>query len=141
MGLYLCVFASDADDDELEGVDVGSYDDFHALRTTVAQRLEDGQWGSRFPLLMMHSDSDGEWSPHEAAGLQEELHEIERGFAELPPVAFSTGSWQSAVAKSTGLNPQSLAEGFIDVDGEPLLERLRELAAVAVAQGRPIAFQ
>ena len=66
MGLYLCIFASDLDDEEIDGVEVGAYDDFDLLRTTVAQQLEAGHWGSRFPVLMSHPDSDGEWSPKEA---------------------------------------------------------------------------
>jgi hypothetical protein len=54
MGLYLCVFADDADGEELEGVEVGGYDDFGLLRQAVADRLEPAGWGSRFPVLMSH---------------------------------------------------------------------------------------
>ncbi len=49
MGLYLCVFADEATDEELEGVEVGGYDDFNLLRHAVADRLEPAGWGSRFP--------------------------------------------------------------------------------------------
>ena len=37
MGLYLCVFDND---DELEGVEVGSYSDFDFFRSTVTELLE-----------------------------------------------------------------------------------------------------
>jgi hypothetical protein len=88
VGLYLCVFASPADDDELEGVEVGSNDDFHVLRATVADQLENGRWASRFPVLMSHSDSDGDWSPEEAATLGRELRTIETELRALPATGF-----------------------------------------------------
>ena len=43
MGLYLCVFASSDLDEEVDGVEVGSYDDFHTLRTAIAEQLEGGR--------------------------------------------------------------------------------------------------
>jgi len=141
MGLYLCVFVSATTDDEIEGVEVGSYDDFHALRSAVSELLEAGKWGSRFPVLMLHSDSKGEWSPEEASALLQELGAIEDEFRHLPAVPFEDGSWQAEAAKLFGVKPASRADCFIDVDGEPLLGRLQELAAVAVREGCPITFQ
>ena len=141
MGLYLCVFASAATDDEIEGVELGGYDDFHALRSAISQLLEAGNWGSRFPVLMLHSDSKGDWTPEEASALLQELDAIEREFRHLPPVLFADGSWQAEVAKLSGIKPASMADCFIDVDGEPLLGRLRELSSVAVRHGCPISFQ
>jgi hypothetical protein len=141
MGLYLCVFVSRDADDELEGVEVGSYDDFHLLRTTVAERLEGDQWASRFPVLLSHEDSDGEWTPQEALALSRELRTIEDELAALPAIGFPEGSRQSGVANAMGVVPASLAECFIDVDGEPLLERLRDLADLAAERGCPISFQ
>jgi hypothetical protein len=139
--LYLCVFASPTEDEEIDGVEVGSYDDFHLFRTTVAERLERGQWASRFPMLMSHSDSDGEWSSQQAVELERELRTIEQDLRELPPLGFPEGSWQRAVATRTGLVPASLADCFIDVDGESLLGRLRALAETAADHGCPISLQ
>jgi hypothetical protein len=56
MGLYLCVFQGD---EELDGVDVGSYGDFNHFRSVVAG-LEDGPPGSKYPTLILHPDSDGD---------------------------------------------------------------------------------
>ncbi len=70
MGLYLAVFD---DDEELEGVEVGSYDDFSWFRNTIVDRLEEGVAGSRFPTLIKHSHCDGQWSPSEAVALKVEL--------------------------------------------------------------------
>jgi hypothetical protein len=141
MGLYLCVFASPTEDIEIEGVEVGSYDDLHLLRSTVAGRLEGGEWGSRFPVLMSHSDCDGEWTEQEALTLSHELRTIGDELAALPPTGFVAESWQSGVAKMIGLVPSSLADCFIDVDGKPLLGRLRDLAEIAAERGCPISFQ
>lgn len=137
----MCVFRSAAADEEVDGVEVGSYDDFHSLRSAVAQSLEKGQWGSRFPVLMSHSDSVGEWSPAEAIALAGELEIIGGEFGALPARPFAAGSWQEGVAKSLGLTPTTLGECFIDVDGEPLLERLGKLALTAARLDAAISFQ
>jgi hypothetical protein len=141
VGLYLAIFAAEAVDDEIDGVEVGSYDDFHEFRSAVGERLENGEWGSRFPVLMTHSDSDGEWTPSQARELAAELEVIARELSRLSPVSFATTTWQSSVAQLVGLHPASLAETFIDVDGEPLIWRLQQLAATASKRELPISFQ
>ena len=137
MGLYLCIFAGD---EELEGVEVGSYADFGFFRDTVCQRLEDGSPGSQYPTLMLHSDCDGVWSPEEATVLSAELEAIARAFRQMEPVPWQS-EWQRNVAKSQGLSPANLEECFIDVDGEPLLRRLLGLCRVSVQKALPILFQ
>ncbi len=61
-------------------------------------------------------------------------------FAQLPPVAFPSG-WQETVAKQLGLQPVSLLQCFIDVDGEPLIDRLVGLCREAQRIQRDIWFQ
>ncbi len=138
MGLYLAVFD---DGEELEGVEVGSYADFEALRSAIAEHLEGRQRGSRFPTLMLHSDCDGSWSPEESSRLEKELREIGKAFRSLPPVKFESGSWQHDVAKTFGIEPRNLYESFFDVDGEPLIERLLQLAQVSQKHDKDILFQ
>jgi hypothetical protein len=140
MGLYLCVFDRDGDDEELEGVDVGSYQDFGRLRSTVAQCLEPDGWGTRFPVLMSHPDSDGQWSPQEAATLEREMRAIDAELSRLPAQPLPPG-WQSEVARKLGIEPASLRDCFFDVNGEPLLDRLIELARTAVEASASIWFQ
>jgi hypothetical protein len=124
------VFGPTGDDEELEGVEVGLYEDFGRLRSTVAQFLEPDGWGTGFPVLMSHPDSDGQWSPQVAAA------ELSR----LPAQPLPFG-WQSEVAREFGIEPVSLSDCFFDVDGEPLLGRLIELARTAVEASAPIWFQ
>ena len=137
MGLYLCVFE---DDEELDGVDAGSYSDFNFFRGVVTNQLEGGTPGAKYPTLILHSDCDGEWSVEECRALQEELESIVDALAQLPPVGFDS-DWQCAAAESLGLQPGNLYESFIDVDGEPLLERFLGLCRFAQDRGRPIIFQ
>src|SRR5688572_10279375 len=138
MGLYLCVFDGD---EELDGVEVGRYSDFKVLREAIARHLEEGRYGSRYRVLQIHEDSDGEWSPEESEKLEAELREMSARLRELPPGPYP-GDWQAEVAKSMGLSaPTSLYDCFIDVDGEPLLERLIGLCQLARARSLPILFQ
>jgi hypothetical protein len=139
MGLYLCVYGDD--DEEIDGVEVGSYADFGAFRDAVARLAPDEQSArNRFPVLLDHSDCDGEWAVEQLPDLERELQRIIADFKRLPATVPNEG-WQRQVAKQLGLNPADLSQSFFDVDGEPLLERLLELCDVAKSAGRPITFQ
>jgi len=137
MGLYLCVFHID---EELDGVEVGPYADFNALRDYVIFELEAGIAGSKFPTFIIHSDSDGEWSVADSAKLEVELMEIILAMKKKPPMPL-VSDWQKAVAKSIGLIPRSAFESFLDVDGEFVLERMHSLTAVSLERQLPILFQ
>jgi hypothetical protein len=137
MGLYLCVFDGD---EELDGVEVGSYADFGTFRNAASVHIEGGVEGSRCPTLMLHSDCDGQWSPEEAALLQVEFETITNRFRELPPEPLGS-AWKSEVARTFGLRPATLYDCFFDVDGEPLLHRLMGLAQLSIERNLPIVFQ
>jgi hypothetical protein len=137
MGLYLCIFDGDED---VDGVDVGSYADYNALRDYVVHELESGKAGSKFPTFILHSDSDGEWSAGDCEKLRSELAEIAAALRARPAIKL-VSEWQRAVAKSIGLVPQDAFESFIDVDGEFLLERLQNLVDGALKRQLPILFQ
>jgi hypothetical protein len=139
MGLYLAVFAND-DDDEIDGVEVGGYDDFHTFRSAVQAHLEPDGWGSRFPTLMNHEDSRGTWSARDAERLETEMVQIRDAFQRIAARPIN-GGWQAEVASSLGLRPTSLHESFFDIDGQPLIDRLIELARVAQQHRQAIWFQ
>jgi len=134
MGLYLCVM--DADENEVDGVEVGSYADWDQFRTDVRSLGE-----AKFPTILLHSDCDGEWSPAECAALDRELVAVADGFSRLPPRSLAPQTWQVEVAKTFGLRPRNLYECYFDVDSEPLIERLQGLSRVAQERGLPILFQ
>ncbi len=83
----------------------------------------------------------GEWTRGEAAELRQELRTIDRELSALPPVSLPAGEWPESVARTLGQAPASLAQCFIDVDGEPLFDRLQELVDVAIDRDCPIFFQ
>jgi hypothetical protein len=136
MGLYLCVFRGD---DELEGVEVGSYEDFERFRD--AARALDRRVFRRFGTLRANVKPNTAWSHREAARLAGELGALERELRKLPPRPFTPGSWQEQLARELGLSPASLYDCFFDVDGEPLVERILGLCRVSVEAREPILFQ
>lgn len=137
MGLYLCVFEGD---EELDGVEVGLYADFNGLRSYVTHEFESGTHGASFPLFILHSDSDGEWSAHDLAGLRREVEEIISAMKSRPPVPFIS-DWQRKAAQSNGVVPRNAFESFVDVDGEFVLGRIHQLICMAQDRGLPILFQ
>lgn len=136
MGLYLCVFRGD---EELDGVDVGSYDDFERFRNEA--RARDGRVFRRYGTLRVHVSPTTHWSPRAAARLASELTALREVLRREPPRPFPPESWQAAVAAERGLAPASLADCFLDVDGEPLFDRMLQLCRVAVEAREPILFQ
>jgi hypothetical protein len=114
MGLYLCVFEGD---EELDGLEIGSYADFNFLRDTIIAVVEDGRFATRCPVFVTHSDSDGEWTPEQASQLLAELDFVEKRFSNAPPVGFNS-EWKKGVARAYGIAPQCLLDCFFDVDGE-----------------------
>jgi hypothetical protein len=80
MGLNLCIFTEDQED-EIGSCDIGHYSDFGCFRDTIARHLR----ASDFPVLMTHSDCDGEWTLEEMPALIRELETIAAKFRTLPP--------------------------------------------------------
>ena len=137
MGLYLAIFDGN---DELDGVEVGHYRDFKTFRDVVTKYLEGGKAGSKYSTLVSHSDSDGKWSPSDAAALEKELEGIAEGLRQLPPMPLQS-DWQQQVAKTFRFQMNTLYDCFFDIDGEPLLERLINLTRLSQHRNLPILFQ
>lgn len=137
MGLYLAIFDAK---EEIEGVEIGLYSDFNYFRDIVVNELENGQAGLKYPTLNLHSDCDGLWDVEDAQNLENELNDISAAFGKLAPVEFNS-DWQRDTAKSLGIAPKNLKDCFIDVDGEPLIERLLGLVRVSQQRELPIIFQ
>ena len=61
--------------------------------------------------------------------------------SKLPPTQL-TERWQAGLAKLLGIQPQTMVDSFFDVDGEPLLQRIRrDLCRLAIERKQPILFQ
>jgi hypothetical protein len=137
MSLYLCVFD---DSDELDGIDVGSYEDFGRFRDAILNEIENGDRGSRFPTLMLHSDCEGEWDVDGCRRLRTELVEVSAALQAIPSVG-DLSEWQSKILEETGRRPENRYDEFIDVDGQSLVARLSDLCDQAIRAGLPILFQ
>lgn len=137
MSLYLCIYAADR---EVDGVEVGPYADFNALRDAIAGECGASAAADRYPTLLAHSDCDGEWSPQACVALRRELAAIAAALKQRPAIGFPS-EWQREVARSAGLQPRNAFECFIDVDGEFLIERLQHLVDTALRYRLPILFQ
>ena len=137
MSLYLCVFDGDR---EVDGVEVGPYADFNALRMAVAATAPGAGAEAAYPTLLGHSDCDGSWDTGACARLRTELEAAASSLRARPPAPFPS-EWQAEAARTAGLAPRDASECFVDVDGTPLLGRLRDLALTAIRVGRPILFQ
>lgn len=127
-------------DEDVAGIDVGSYSDFNALREYVATTLEHGKPGSRFPVFVLHSDSEGSWRSEELPALRAELKTIVSEMERQPPLPFAS-PWQDELAAELGIRATNACQSFIDVDGELLLHRLLELICVAEESHSEIRFQ
>jgi hypothetical protein len=137
VGLYLTIFDGD---EELDGVEVGSYEDFGAFRDSVTTVAENGNCGDVCPVLIYHSDCDGQWVAEDSAALLKELQIIEARFRNAPPIELNS-DWKKEVARTHGLRLVSLYDCFFDIDGEPLVERIRGLAQRSSMHNVPILFQ
>ena len=136
MGLCLYVFHPADDDDDPEEIaecDVGHYSDFGCFRDTIETHLD----SDRFPVLMEHSDCDGEWTLVEIPLLERELHEIGAEFKKLPPQE-PRGAFEHTAEYRVGA--KSLYDCFHTVNGENLFEAILDLCAVARQYKRPITF-
>ena len=133
MGLYLCIF-DEAQEDELGACDVGHYNDFGCFRDTIARHMG----AADFPVLMTHSDCDGEWTVEELRALVRELETIAAKFRTLAPEQ-PKGAFEHTAEYRQGA--KSLYDCFHDVNGQNLFESLITLCKRGISSERPISFQ
>ena len=134
MGLYLCIFDDEGED--VAGCDVGHYSDFGAFRDMIAAKIPKAL--ARYPLLMQHSDCDGEWAHEELPSLKEELQEIGSHFKALAPVPIIEAFEHVAHCRD---GETSLYECFHDVNEENLFEALINLCDRGIELRKPVVFQ
>ena len=133
MGLYLCVFNEERND-ELAASEIGSYADFGCFRDAVARHLD----AETLPVLMLHSDCDGEWPVDDLESLLAELEAVRERFKELPAEQIAN-AFEHSVKHREGA--EDLYGCFHDVYGVNLIDALMGLAKVGLKAGRPISFQ
>ncbi|MFG0251629.1 MAG: Imm70 family immunity protein [Phycisphaerales bacterium JB038] len=140
MSLCIALFEDDLVDQEIDGLEWGGCDDFEAFRARVADELLEGDWRRGFPVLLTVVDNSAGWPADHVADLAVELRAIAEAFDALPSELHDPESWQASVLAQLGREPSSLREFFIDVDGQPVIDRLLELAEQAATLDRPLSF-
>src|SRR5258707_15025732 len=116
MGLYLCIFTEDQED-ELGACDVGHYSDFGCFRDAIARKMR----AADFPVLMTHSDCDGGGTVEQLPALVRGLETIAARFRTLPPEE-PQGAVQHAAGSRRGA--PSLYDCFHGGNGGDLFEPL-----------------
>jgi hypothetical protein len=132
MGLYLVIL--DEDEHEITACHIGHYSDFGCFRDTVRAVADEQD----YPILMTHSDCDGEWRVDELSRLKAELKSLARLFQALPPEKPKGGFEHTADYRR---NAKTLFDWFHTVDGQNLFESLIDLCETALKEQRPILFQ
>jgi len=131
MSLYLTIFDGD---DEVTGWVFGHYSDFEYFRDVIAAKLR----AEDYPVLMMHSDCDGEWTPTQLPQLRREPELIGERFKQLPAEQ-PQGANEHTPEFRRGA--QSLYDCFHNIDGERVFEALIALCDKGIRCDRPILFQ
>jgi hypothetical protein len=123
---------------KLNTVSTESVDDFYYFRDSIHDALEEGAFGSKFPIFMCRFEPD-EWKVEELDRLQGELETIAEAFKGLPPEPFDS-HWRGRLAASTR-RYSSLYDVFVDKEGKPLLGRLIDLCRVARREQKAIVIR
>ncbi len=131
MSLYLAIFDGAED---VAGWVFGHYSDFGYFRDTVAKQLK----AADYPVLMTHSDCDGDWPVAQLPALRGELEAIASAFRHLPPVE-PTGAFEHTAENRK--QARSLYDCFHNVDGENIFEALIALCDEGIRRSKPIVFQ
>jgi hypothetical protein len=131
MSLYLTIFDGE---EEITGWVFGHYSDFGYFRDVISAKLQSDD----YPVLMTHSDCDGEWDPLELPRLRAELQTIGERFRHLPPEQ-PQGAFEHT--EEYRRDARSLYDCFHNVDGENIFEALIALCGEGIHRQRSIVFQ
>jgi immunity protein 70 of polymorphic toxin system len=131
MSLYLTIFDGD---EEVTGWVFGHYSDFEYFRDVITTRLR----AEDYPVLMTHSDCDGEWTVTQLPQLRRELELIGERFRQLPAEE-PQGAFEHTAEFRRGVH--SLYDCFHNIDGECVFEALIALCDEGIRCDRPILFQ
>lgn len=116
----------------------------HAFFSTIAYRLEDNNWGSKFPNLMIGL-YNGVLQPNECAWVLDELRIIKEQLSQLPPnkVVWDIDNldlqppWKDNIANTI----TNLSNYFITNDGKQLLEVLNKALNQSILDNTTLQIQ
>ena len=121
--------------------EVGTSDFLNAFFSTVVVRLEGGQWGSEYPLLM-NKLYMGEVDAADALKLQAELTEVRKRLEQFTPDLvvwdFENPSKRPPWGSNISSHIRSLAQYFWTSDGKDLFDVLINAAERSAASREAI---
>lgn len=118
--------------------DIGYEVLLHALLSTVAVRLEGGEWGSRFPCIMLKL-CRGRLDAADAAAACAEWRDLQAGLAALPPGQavwdFNDLASRPPWGEAAGPRVTSMADYHVTTAGLLLLDVMGDHLAALLASG------
>lgn len=140
MSLYLCVFDfSDTYENEIMGVEVGSYAYFNVFRDCISKYVENDRRGSKCPYIMNHNDSTGVFTPEDCKNVLHELSLIKNVFLNIP-TNNDIIEQNSHLLQDKNLC-ENLADLFVDIDGCNLIEQLELICKCSIKTNLNVYFQ
>ncbi len=124
---------------------IGSSSFLHCFFSTIACRLENNLWGSRFPILMNRLYNEGEIQPTDCRTASEELSVIKRELLNFSPDKviwdFDDLSRQPPWGDRIAERITSLANYFWTGDGEDLFEVFEKALNASINIQEPLVIR
>jgi hypothetical protein len=124
--------------------EIGSGDLLHSLFSTIACRLEDGQWGARFSVVMGPFYQGAAITRETATEALGEWRDVQAGLAALPPSAVVWDIEQPGIAPPWGGKVEShvtsMANYYITQHGLNLVTDILENLECVVESGGSLQF-
>jgi len=109
--------------------EIGTQDFFHSFFSTIHHHLENGGWGSGYPILMTEL-YQGKLSPENALSALNELNAISKKLAALPPEKVVWDIDDLSATPPWGANISSditdLSNYFVTSTGRDLIETIKK---------------
>lgn len=139
MSLYLCVLDfSEGYENEIKGIEIGSYDYFSCFRECICKYVENNKWGSKCPIIMNHEEGNGFFSPDDCKKVLNELLVIKRVFENIIP---DNSTLQKVKKYKKIQSSMVLRECFTDVDDCDLISQLEMICELSVQKELNVYFQ
>jgi hypothetical protein len=123
---------------------IGSGDFLHSFFSTVAYRLEGGEWGKRFPHIM-NELYQGELPAQSVAAALSELGEIKEGLKQLSPdkVVWDIDDLSKQPPWGDNISPDitDMSNYYVTSDGEDFMTVFLHALEKAAKLGKPVAIE
>ena len=123
------------------GGEIGSASFFTAFFSTIVVRLENGRWGSRFPVVM-NQLYNGQVAPDHAANAKRELQSIRTELRQFSPADvvwdFEDLSARPPWGDNIAAHIRDLSNYFVTSTGRNLIDLLLETFSYSESHALPV---